>query len=142
GLQVRELMVPRPDVHSVTADATLDDVMHVFVTTQRSRLPVFEGPSDHVLGYIHIKDIVWVLLDRERRAGEGWSASEFNLRRLLHEVLIVPESKPANELLAEWRSRKTKMAMVVDEFGSILGLVSFEVFFEHLCGEFYANYNV
>ena len=78
-LQVRELMVPRPDVHSVTADATLDDVMRVFVTTQRSRLPVFEGAGDHVLGYIHIKDIVWVLLDRERRAEEGWSAPEFDL---------------------------------------------------------------
>ena len=58
----------------MTADATLDDVMRVFVTTQRSRLPVFEGAGDHVLGYIHIKDIVWMLLDRERRAEEGWSA--------------------------------------------------------------------
>ena len=142
GLQVRELMVPRPDMHSVTADATLDDVMRVFVTTQRSRLPVFEGPSDHVLGYIHIKDIVWVLLDRERRAEEGWSASEFNLRRLLHEVLIVPESKPANELLAELRSRQTKMAMVVDEFGSILGLVTLEDVLEHLVGDIHDEYDV
>src|SRR5690348_1198114 len=74
GLQVRELMVPRPDVHSITADAGLDDVMRVFVATQRSRLPVFEGAGDHVLGYIHIKDIVWVLLDRDRRSEEGWSA--------------------------------------------------------------------
>ena len=117
-MQARELMVPRPDMHSVTADATLDDVMRVFVTTQRSRLPVFEGAGEHVLGYIHIKDIVWVLLDRERRAEEGWSAPEFNLRRMLHEVVIVPESKPANELLLELRSRHGWMAMVVDEFGT------------------------
>src|SRR6202040_3425949 len=124
SLQVRELMVPRPDMHSVTADATLDDVMRVFVTTQRSRLPVFEGAGDHVLGYVHIKDVVWVLLDRERRSEEGWSAPEFDLRRMLHEVVIVPESKPANELLAELRSRHGWMAMVVDEFGSILGLIT------------------
>jgi len=141
-LQVRELMVPRPDVHSVTADATLDDVMRVFVTTQRSRLPVFEGTGDHVLGYIHIKDIVWVLLDRERRAEEGWSAPEFDVRRLLHEVLIVPESKPANELLAELRARHSPMAMVVDEFGSILGLVTLEDILEHLVGEIHDEFDV
>jgi len=136
------LMVPRPDVHSITADAGLDDVMRVFVTTQRSRLPVFEGAGDHVLGYIHIKDIVWVLLDRERRAEEGWSAPEFSVRRMLHEVLIVPESKPASELLAELRSRQTKMAMVVDEFGSILGLVTLEDVLEHLVGEIHDEYDV
>jgi len=141
-LKVRELMVPRPDVHSVVADASLDDVMRVFVTTQRSRLPVFEGAGDQVLGYIHIKDIVWVLLDRDRRAEEGWTAPEFNLRRMLHEVLIVPESKLANELLAELRSRQTKMAMVVDEFGSILGLVTLEDVLEHLVGEIHDEYDV
>jgi putative hemolysin len=141
-LQVRELMMPRPDMHSVAADATLDDVMRVFVTTQRSRLPVFEGTGDHVLGYIHIKDIVWVLLDRERRGEEGWSAPEFNLRRLLHEVLIVPESKPANELLSELRSRHSGMAMVVDEFGSILGLVTLEDVLEQLVGEIHDEFDV
>lgn len=141
-LQVRELMVPRPDMHMVVADATLDDVMRVFVTTQRSRLPVFEGPGDHVLGYIHIKDIVWVLLDRERRGEEGWSAPEFNLRRMLHEVLIVPESKPANEVLAELRSRHSGMAMIVDEFGSILGLVTLEDVLEQLVGEIHDEFDV
>jgi CBS domain containing-hemolysin-like protein len=141
-LKARELMIPRPDMHSVTVDAGLDDVMRVFVTTQRSRLPVFEGAGDHVLGYIHIKDIVWVLLDRDRRAEEGWTAPGFDLRRMLHEVLIVPESKPANELLAELRSRQTKMAMVVDEFGSILGLVTLEDVLEHLVGEIHDEYDV
>jgi putative hemolysin len=141
-MQARELMVPRPDVHSVTADATLDDVMRVFVTTQRSRLPVFEDAGDHVLGYIHIKDIVWVLLDRERRAEEGWSAPEFNLRHMLHEIVIVPETKPANELLLELRSRHGWMAMVVDEFGTILGLVTLEDILEQLVGEIHDEYDV
>jgi putative hemolysin len=141
-MQVRELMVPRPDVHSVTADATLDDVMRVFVTTQRSRLPVFEDAGDHVLGYVHIKDIVWVLLDRERRVKEGWSAPEFNLRRMLHVVAIVPESKPANELLAELRARHGWMAMVVDEFGTILGLITLEDILEQLVGEIHDEFDV
>jgi len=141
-MQVRELMVPRPDVHSVTADATLDDVMRVFVTTQRSRLPVFEDASEHVLGYIHIKDIVWVLLDRERRSEEGWTAPEFNLRRMLHEIVIVPETKPANELLLELRLRHGWMAMVVDEFGTILGLITLEDILEQLIGEIHDEYDV
>jgi putative hemolysin len=141
-MQARELMVPRPDVHSVSADATLDDVMRVFVTTQRSRLPVFEGAGEHVLGYIHIKDIVWVLLDRERRAEEGWSAPEFNLRRMLHEIVIVPETKPASELLFELRTRHGWMAMVVDEFGTILGLITLEDILEQLVGEIHDEYDV
>ena len=141
-LQVRELMVPRPDVHAVSADATLEEILRVFVTTQRSRLPVFEGPADHVLGYIHIKDMVWVLLDRERRAEEGLPAPEFHLRRLLHELPIVPESKPANELLQELRARHSGMAIVVDEFGSILGLVTLEDLLEQLVGEIHDEFDV
>jgi magnesium and cobalt exporter, CNNM family len=140
-MQVRELMVPRPDVHFVAAGATLDDVMRVFVTTQRSRLPVFEG-TEHVLGYIHIKDIVWVLLDRERRAEEGWTAADFNLRSLMHEIAIVPESKPASEMLLELRTSHGWMAMVVDEFGSILGLLTLEDILEQLVGEIHDEFDV
>ena len=140
-MQVRELMVPRPDVHFVSVDATLDDVMRVFVTTQRSRLPVFEG-TEHVLGYIHIKDIVWVLLDRERRAEEGWTAADFMVRSLLHEIAIVPESKPASEMLRELRTSHGWMAMVVDEFGSILGLLTLEDILEQLVGEIHDEFDV
>jgi putative hemolysin len=140
--QVRELMVPRPDVHFVQSDASLDDIMRVFVTTQRSRLPVFEGKEEHVLGYIHIKDIVWVLLDRERRAEEGLTVPEFHLRSVLHEMAIVPEGKPVSELLAELRSRPGWMAMVVDEFGSILGLITLEDILEQLVGEIHDEFDV
>ena len=141
-MQVRELMVPRPDVHFVNADATLDDVMRVFVTTQRSRLPVFEGKGEQVLGYIHIKDIVWVLLDRERRTEEGWIAAEFNVRSLLHEIPIVPESKPASEMLYELRTTHAWMAMVVDEFGTILGLLTLEDILEQLVGQIHDEFDV
>jgi putative hemolysin len=141
-MQVRELMVPRPDVHFVFADATLDDVMRVFVTTQRSRLPVFEGTGEQVLGYIHIKDIVWVLLDRERRGEEGLTAAEFNVRSLLHEIAIVPESKPVSEMLQEFSARHGWMAMVVDEFGTILGLLTLEDILEQLVGEIHDEFDV
>jgi putative hemolysin len=142
-LQVREIMVSRPDMHALPVEASLDDVMRVFATTQRSRLPVFRGTIDHVLGYVHIKDMMWVLLDRERRLEEKLPApASFDLRRVLREILIVPETKPANELLSELRTRHVGMAMVVDEFGSILGLVTGEDLIEQLVGEIHDEFDV
>lgn len=98
-LQVREIMVPRPDMQALPVEASVDDVMRAFATTQRSRIPVYEQSIDHILGFVHVKDMLWVLLDRQRRAEEGLPAPEFNLRRLLRDLPIVPETKPADDLL-------------------------------------------
>lgn len=142
-LQVREIMVSRPDMHTIPVEATLDEVMRVFATTQRSRIPVYRGSIDHVLGFVHIKDMMWVLLDRERRLEENLPAPPaFDLRRVLREILIVPETKPADELLAELRARHVGIAIVVDEFGSILGLVTLEDILEQLVGEIHDEYDV
>jgi putative hemolysin len=142
-LQVREFMVSRPDMHMLPVEASLEEVMRVFATTQRSRLPVYRGTLDHVLGFVHIKDMMWVLLDRERRLEEKLPPSTaFDLRRVLREILIVPETKPANELLLELRSRHVGIAMVVDEFGSILGLVTKEDILEQLVGEIHDEFDV
>src|SRR6202007_1811390 len=121
-IQVREIMVPRPDMHTLSVEASLDEVMRAFATTQRSRIPVYRGTEDHILGFVHIKDMLWTLLDRERALDERQVAPPFDLRRVLREVLIVPETKPASELLLEFRTRHVGVAMVIDEFGSILGL--------------------
>jgi CBS domain containing-hemolysin-like protein len=142
-LQVREIMVSRPDMHTLPVEASLDEVMRVFVLTQRSRIPVYRGTVDHVLGYVHIKDMIWVLLDRERRLEENLPPPpSFDLRSVLREILIVPETKPASELLAELRSRHVGLAMVIDEFGSILGLVTMEDLLEQLVGEIHDEFDV
>ena len=141
-VQVREIMVPRPDMHVLPIEAPLDQVMRVFATTQRSRIPVYRGTLDHMLGFVHIKDMMWALLDRERRMEERAPASPFDLRRVLRELLIVPETKPAGELLNEFRSKHTSMAVVVDEFGSILGLVTMEDILEQLTGEIHDEFDV
>ncbi|MBS1842197.1 MAG: HlyC/CorC family transporter [Acidobacteria bacterium] len=141
-VQVREIMVPRPDMHVLPIEAPLDQVMRVFATTQRSRIPVYRGTLDHMLGFVHIKDMMWVLLDRERRLEERAPGSPFDLRRVLRELLIVPETKPARELLNEFRSKHTSMAVVVDEFGSILGLVTMEDILEQLTGEIHDEFDV
>jgi len=141
-VEVREVMVPRPDVHALPVDATLEEVMKVFATTQRSRIPVYAGMLDHVVGFVHIKDMLWVLLDRQRRVEESEPLPEFDLLRYIREILIVPESKPASELLVELRARHAGMAMVVDEFGSILGLVTLEDILEQMVGEIHDEFDV
>src|SRR5712664_1602533 len=141
-IQVREIMVPRPDMHTLPVESTLDEVMRVFATTQRSRIPVYRGTEDHILGFVHIKDMLWVLLDRERRLEENLSASPFDLRRVLREVLIVPETKPASELLVELRTHHVGLAIVVDEFGSVLGLVTLEDILEQVVGEIHDEFDV
>jgi len=142
-LQVREIMVSRPDMHLLPVEASLDEVMKVFATTQRSRIPVYRGTEDHILGFVHIKDMMWVLLDTERRLEEKLPPPPpFDLRRVLREILMVPETKPAGELLRELRSRHGGMAIVVDEFGSVLGLVTMEDLIEQLVGEIHDEFDV
>src|ERR1700720_287470 len=141
-IEVREVMVPRPDVHALPVEATLEDAMKMFATTQRSRIPVYEGSLDHILGFVHIKDMIWVLLERARRAEENISTPEFQRRNILRDVLIGPETKPVSELLVEFRSRRTGLAMVVNEFGSILGLATLEDILEQMVGEIHDEFDV
>jgi putative hemolysin len=141
-IQVREIMVPRPDMHTLPVEATLDEVMRAFATSQRSRIPVYRGSEDQILGFVHIKDMLWVLLDRERRLEENLSASPFDLRRVLREILVVPETKPASELLFELRAHHVGLAVVVDEFGSVLGLVTLEDILEQVVGEIHDEFDV
>ncbi len=141
-IQVREIMIPRPDMQLLPVEATLDEVLREFANTQRSRIPVYRGTPDQILGFVHIKDMMWVLLDRERRLLEHHPVAPFDLRRVLREVLIVPETKPANEMLAELRQRHLGLAVIVDEFGSILGLLTMEDILEQMVGEIHDEFDV
>jgi putative hemolysin len=141
-VEVRAVMVPRPDVHALPVTATLEDVIHLFAKTQRSRVPVFQGSLDHVLGFVHVKDLIWVLAERTRALEAGRKPVEFDVRHMLREVLIVPESKSSAELLFEFRAKRAGLAMVVDEFGSIQGLVTLEDILEQMVGEIHDEFDI
>ena len=149
-LRVREIMIPRPDVHALPVESGFEETMALFAKSQRSRLPVYESSLDHVLGFVHVKDLLAVLAERESRAAAGASPQmgsqsapqKFDLRRFLRELLIVPESKLAGELLIEMRARRISLAMVVDEFGSILGLVTLEDVLEQMVGEIHDEFDI
>ena len=149
-LRVRDIMIPRPDVHALPVESGLDEALALFVKTQRSRLPVYEISLDHVLGFVHVKDLLAVLSERQSQreqpaSGEAHAESasnHFDLRRFLRPLLIIPESKMAGELLIEMRARRISLAMVVDEFGSILGLVTLEDVLEQMVGEIHDEFDV
>jgi len=132
---VREVMVPRPDIVSVSVEAPFDDVLRSVLKCRHSRLPVYEGSPDHFIGVLYVKDLFRVWLEIQT-AGGGTAARRSRLRPLLRKLLIVPETKPLDGLLREFRQRRMYLALVVDEFGSIAGLVTLVDVLERIVGEF------
>jgi putative hemolysin len=119
------LMAPRTEVDGVPLTSTLDDLLARARTTSHSRLLVYESSLDNVVGMLHVRDLFNVL---------DQPTSAFDLRALLRPVLVVPESKPADELLEEMRAARRYLALVVDEFGGTAGIVTLEDLVEALVG--------
>ncbi len=101
-----------------------------------SRVPVYEDRPEHIVGFVHIMDLLPVWEERRIALRKETAAPRpFRLRGLLRKPLVVPETKPVNELVDEFRSSHTHLAMVVDEFGTISGLVTLEDVLEQIFGE-------
>ena len=132
----REIMVPRNAVASVSVDATLDAVLRTFLEHQYSRLPVWETKLENIIGIVHLKDLIRVWEERREATERRRPSRPFRLRRIVRKPLVVPETKPVNKLIAEFRANHTHMAIVVDEFGTISGLVTLEDALEQVFGEF------
>jgi putative hemolysin len=131
----REIMIARNDIVSVPVDATLDQVLRLIIENQYSRLPVFEDTPENIIGIVHYKDLMRVWEERKTAIERHQPTRPFRLRRLLRKPLVIPETKPLNQLVDEFRSNHTHMALVVDEFGTIGGLVTLEDVLEEVFGE-------
>ncbi|HEX8985107.1 MAG TPA: hemolysin family protein [Bryobacteraceae bacterium] len=142
GVAVREVMVPRNDIVSLPADASLDLALRTLVDNQYTRVPVYEASPQQIVGILHYKDLlpVW---QRTRSAGRmNAPPAPFRLRSLLRKHIVVPESKPLHQMVDEFRQNHAHMAMVVDEFGTIVGLVTLEDVFEQIFGEIEDEHDV
>jgi CBS domain containing-hemolysin-like protein len=140
-LSVREIMVPRNDIVSVSVKATLDQVLHAMIEHQHSRLPVYEEQPERIIGLLHYKDLLPVWEERREAVRIGRPSRAFVIRRLLRKHLVVPETKPVGQMLAEFQQGRSHMAMVVDEFGTIAGLLTVEDVLEQIVGPIQDEYD-
>jgi putative hemolysin len=131
---VREIMISRNDIVSVSSQATLDEVLEAMTSSRHSRLPVYEGNPEKIIGILHYKDLLPVWEERRQAIRLGRPSRAFRLPRLLRPYLIVPETKPISQMLDEFRHGHSHMAMVVDEFGTIVGLLTVEDVLEQVVG--------
>ncbi len=129
---VREVMVPRIDIVAIEADTSLREALDVIIACGHSRIPVYEKTIDNVVGLLYAKDLLQCL-------GDG--QPDRPLREFLRPAYFIPESKRVDELLRELQQRRVHMAIVVDEYGGVAGLVTIEDLLEEIVGEIQDEYD-
>jgi len=146
SITVREVMVARPDIFSLPSDLALDDALIRVVEGQHSRIPVYDPQrgAEHIVGVLYYKDLMrWMRL---RLSNLGQSSairiSRMQIGQIMHDVLVVPETKVLAELLSEFKQRRRHMAVVVDEFGSTAGVITVEDILEQLVGNIEDEFDV
>lgn len=129
---VREIMVPRIDMVALEVQTSVEEALDTFIQTGFSRLPVYRGTIDHIVGLLYAKDLLPV-----------WQAGKQvpSLEPLLRPAYFVPEAKRVDQLLAEMQARHIHMAIVVDEYGGVAGLVTLEDIVEEILGEIQDEYD-
>lgn len=123
--QVKEVMVPEADVIAVEASTTIADTLALFSKYHFTRLPVYEKDLDNVVGMVHQKDIFQLLLKKEMKS----------LKEIMRPIMFIPETVRVNQLLQEFRSQHMHIAVVLNEHGSVTGLVTLEDVIEEIVGE-------
>jgi len=124
--QVNQVMTPRNKVEAIAHDTPLSEILQQMAQSKHSRLPVYQEDLDHIIGILHVKDLV-----RYQSLTKG----TFDIRLVLRPVPVVPENYPAEKLLATFKRRRTHFAIVLDEFGGTAGIVTLEDLVEEVVGE-------
>jgi putative hemolysin len=148
SITARQVMVPRTRIFSLPSDITLDEALSRVVDDQHSRIPVYDpqrGP-EHIVGVLYAKDLMrWTRLRLRFGIIAPPSAeriAHMKIGQIMHDVLVVPETKSLLDLLGEFQQRKRHLAVVVDEFGSTAGVISVEDVLEQLVGELEDEFDV
>lgn len=123
---VREVMTPRPNIVAISGDRSLEDMRKLVINEQYSRIPVYEGTIDNLIGFVHVRDMFE--LDAQQRASR-------QVRTLARNLPCVPETKPVNDLLREMQRESVHMVGVVDEYGNTAGIATMEDLVEEIIGE-------
>jgi hemolysin (HlyC) family protein len=126
-MQARDIMIPRTQMVYIKAESTLEEILPQIVRSAHSRYPVVGDSLDEIYGILLAKDLLPQILCKDQ--------SEFNIKELLRTTVVVPESKRLNVLLREFRENRNHMAIVIDEYGGVAGLVTIEDVLEEIVGE-------
>ncbi len=130
-LRVDDVMTPRADIVAIDISAPFDEVLSTFIEAGHSRMPIYRDNLDDPVGIVHVKDVFKLLADEAKRPAQ----SEPVLHRLRREVLYVPASMRAADLLVKMQATRIHMALVIDEFGGTDGIVTLEDLVEAVVGE-------
>ena len=128
---VRQIMKPRIDIDAVDAETPEEELLGVISMAGFSRLPVYEGDLDHIIGFVHLKDVL-------RQHYLGW---KLDLRKLVRPALTVPDTMRLDQLLVRFQEERNQLAIVVDEFGATRGMVTLEDVLEELVGELLTDHH-
>lgn len=134
-LSAREIMTPRNAISCAPIESELDDLLQIFHENKYSRIPIYERSPEHMLGIVYAKDLLDVWQQRRQANEKRRPSPHFSVRRLLRQPPVVPESKPVSQLIDVFRHSAIHMAFVVDEFGSVTGLLTLEDVLEQVFGE-------
>jgi len=126
-MQARDIMIPRSQMVVIKAEQNLEEILPQIIRAAHSRYPVIGDSNDDVLGILLAKDLLPLILDREH--------AHLQITDLLRQTVVVPESKRLNVLLREFRENRNHMAIVIDEYGGVAGLVTIEDVLEEIVGE-------
>lgn len=126
-----EVMVAAPRMDLINIDAPYEEILHQVLTTAHSRFPVYQGERENIIGILMAKD----LLKLQR-------SPTLNIRALVRPAVFVPESKGLNDLLREFRANRNHLAVVIDEFGRVAGLVTIEDVLEEIVGEIEDEFDI
>lgn len=141
-LSARQIMTPRHAISAAPIEASLDDLLQIFHESKYSRIPVYERSPEHMVGMVYAKDLLDVWQQRRRSNELRRPAPRWDTRRVLRQPPVVPESKPVSQLIDTFRHSSIHMAFVVDEFGSVTGLITLEDVLEQVFGEIEDEHDV
>ncbi|WP_407291935.1 CNNM family magnesium/cobalt transport protein CorC [Morganella morganii] len=130
--RVRDIMIPRSQIVTLKRNQTLDECLDVIIDSAHSRFPVISEDKDHIEGLLMAKDLLPFMRS---------DSEEFSIDKVLRQAVVVPESKRVDRLLKEFRSQRYHMAIVIDEFGGVSGLVTIEDILELIVGEIEDEYD-
>ncbi|MDA9555248.1 hemolysin family protein [Pelobium sp.] len=128
---VKNIMVPRTKISAIELNATQEELLDTIISEGYSRIPVYDETIDKIVGIVHAKDILSLIVKHET----------FNLKDIIRKPLFVPESKKINDLMAELKLKRIQIAIVLDEFGGTAGMVTLEDIVEELVGEIQDEYD-